>query len=99
MTTFGPLDEATTLDDSEYGGGPGLVQFPPGGKELGGGEKLGVAYRASHRVSTDPGSMWKQSVDAAGAVTREINEDDPIDPVTGLAASVAFKDGPVEEPK
>lgn len=96
MTTFGPLDEATLTADSEYGGGPGLVQIPPGGKLLSAGDKLGITTRAGKRSEREKGMVWKTTVASDGSVTQEPNTDDRVDPVTGISVEEARQDGPVQ---
>lgn len=46
MTT-GPFDVPVPLDDTEYGGGPGLVDGLDAGHELTASEKLGVVNRGA----------------------------------------------------
>lgn len=96
MTTFGPLDEAVLTSDSEYGGGPGLVQIPPGGKLLSAGDKLGITTRAGKQAERTKGAVWKITTAADGTVTSELNKDDAVDPVTGISVEEARQDGPVQ---
>jgi len=81
MTTFGPLDEPVDLVNSEYGGGRGLVQLGPEGRELYGGEKLGIITRAAKRIERDPGALGVE---------------DAVDPVTGISVTEAQAEGVVE---
>lgn len=92
MTGFGPLDEATLTTESEYGGGPGLVQLGPGGRELYAGEKSGILVRAGREIERRAGAMFK--VDASTGLS-EINTEDAVDPVTGISVAEAQADGPV----
>lgn len=80
MTTFGPLDELVASGESEYGGGPGLVQVGPDGRELYGGEKLGVITRAGKEIERTAGASLV---------------DDAVDPVTKITVTEAQADGPV----
>lgn len=85
---FGPLDEATTLGPTEYGGGEGsgpsravrsqLVDLGPEGKELTPSEKLTVRTRAGKRVERVAGAL----LDTDGA-----------DPRTGIRVSETVQDG------
>lgn len=86
MTT-GPIEFARTpsqdnLGETEYGGGPGLIQHGPNGEHLERlttDERRGILRRAGSSVRVD------RTVDEDGAVT-EVHTviAEGIDPVTGL---------------
>jgi hypothetical protein len=89
---FGPLDDATTLGPTEYGGGEGsgtsrtarsqLIDLGPEGRVLTPSEKAGVRIRAGKNVER-----------LAGGLAEAL--EDPQDRVTGIRVSEAVQDGTV----